>query len=98
MLAPRQHHLPLMDIVRAGDGAPAAPLRGWRGHLHRKDVIDQELQAALALVLVYVESINEVHSARGGDEAVALFDVIKGNCIERAPCSWDFNPHFQVTV
>ena len=66
--------------------------------MHRKDVIDQELQAALALVFVDIQSINEVHSTRGGDKAVALFDVIKGNCIERAPCSWDFNPHFQVTV
>ena len=69
MLAPRQHPL------------PERGLEGCCG-LQRQNVIDQELQAALALVLVYIESVNELHGAFRGDEAVALFDVVERNCIE----------------
>src|ERR1700678_1496541 len=92
MLAPRQHHLPIWVQISG------KWLYEGRRSLQRQDVIDQELQAALALVLVHVETINELHGACRRDEAVPLFDVVEGNCIEGAPCSWDFDPHFQVTI
>ena len=82
MLAPCPHRL---------------PLERYRG-LQRQDVVDEELQAALTLVFVDVEAVNELHVAFRRDEAIAFFDVVERNCIERTPCSWDFDPHFQVTV
>ncbi len=48
----------------------------------RQNVVHEELQAVLALVLVYVESVNELHSALRGHETRRLLDVIEGNRIE----------------
>ena len=50
--------------------------------MQRQDVIDQELQPALALVLVHVEAIHELDSTFWWNEAVAIFDVVECNCIE----------------
>src|SRR5207244_10738003 len=68
------------------------------GIRRRQNVVHEELQAVLALVLVYVESVNELHGAFRGHEAAGFFNVIEGNRIERAPRSWDFDPHFQVAI
>src|SRR5580692_7131372 len=92
MLAPRQLRLPEWGQIREKS------LDEGRRSLQRQDVIDQELQAALALVLVHVETIHELHGAFRRDEAIPLLDVVERNCIEGAPCSWDFDPHFQVTI
>jgi len=64
----------------------------------RQNVVHEKLQAVLALVLVYVESVNELYGAFRGHEGAGLFNVIEGNCIERTPRSWDLDPHFQVAI
>ena len=64
----------------------------------RQNVVHEELQAVLALVLVYVESVNELHGTFRGHEAARLLNVVEGNRIERAPRSWDLHPHFQVPI
>ena len=53
-----------------------------RRRLHRQDVINQQLQPALALVFVHVEAIHKLDGAFRWDEAVAIFDVVECNCIE----------------
>ena len=50
--------------------------------MQRQNVIDQELQPALALVFVHVEAIHKLNSAFRWDEAAAIFDVVERNCIE----------------
>src|SRR3569833_248245 len=68
------------------------------GVRHRQNVVHEELQAVLALVFVYVESVNELHGAFRGHEISGLFNVIEGNRIDRAPGSWDFDPHLLVAL
>jgi hypothetical protein len=45
-------------------------------------VIDEQLQAAFALVFIHIETIDELHNAFGGSELTRLLDVIEGNRIE----------------
>ena len=107
MLAPGRLHVPETGLRPASLGAiQALPGAGRRGRLqrqscrrlNREDVIDQELQAALALVLVHIEAIHQVNGPHGRAEALRFFDVIEGDRVESATCLWDFDPHFQVAL
>ena len=66
----------------------------------RQHVIDQQLQAALALVFVDVEAIDELRAAarRVRRIASARLDVIEGDRIEGAPAARDFHPHLHVAL
>ena len=61
-------------------------------------MVHQQLQAALALVFIYVQAIDELHGAFRWCEAVGLFNEIEGNGIECAARFGNFQPHFQVPV
>ena len=47
-----------------------------------KDVIHQQLQAALALIFIHFQPINQLHGPFRWDEALSLLDVIEGYCVE----------------
>src|ERR1700738_4184624 len=72
--------LPFRDPLQAADSGPGSSVAGGRfyGRLG-KDVIHQQLQAALALIFIHVEAVNELHGSFGRGEAVGLLDVIEGN-------------------
>jgi hypothetical protein len=48
----------------------------------RQDVINEQLQAALTLVFIHIEPVDEPHGAFRGRELTRLLDVIEGNRIE----------------
>src|SRR5689334_17128878 len=76
----------------------AGMLNGSSRNFHRQNMVDEELQAPLALILIYIEPVHELHRALRGHELAGLLDVIKRDRIERASGSGHFHPHLQMPI
>src|ERR1700738_3996231 len=63
-----------------------------------QNVIHQQLQAALTLIFVHVETVAELHFSLGRDEAAGLLAMVEGYRIERPARFGNLHPHFQVTL
>src|ERR1700722_275495 len=65
---------------------------------HRQQVIDQELQAPLALILVNVQAIDELRRALRQRHLLRLIDVVEGDGIEAASAHRHLHPHLKVAL
>src|SRR5579864_2032371 len=63
-----------------------------------QQMVDEQLQAALALVLVHFQAVHELHRSLGRCERDTLFQMIEGDGIEAAAAARHFDPHLQVPV
>src|ERR1700730_3277099 len=61
-------------------------------------VIDEQLQAALALVLIHFQPVHQLCQARGRRELRALLEVVEGNRIEGASAARHLHPHLHVPL
>src|SRR5690348_14219339 len=69
-----------------------------RRTLQIPQVIDQQLQAMLALEFVDIQTVDQLHGAGRRDERDLLADVIEGDRIERAAGARHLDPHLQVPL
>src|SRR6185312_860476 len=69
-----------------------------RRALQIPQVIDQQLQAMLALEFVDIQAIDQLDGAGRRDKRGLLADVIEGDRIERAAGARHFDPHLQVPL
>src|SRR6185312_14381322 len=61
-------------------------------------VIDQQLQAMLALEFVDIQAVDQLDGAGWRHERRLLADVVEGDRIERAAGARHFDPHLQVPL
>src|SRR5205823_8145369 len=61
-------------------------------------VLDEQLQAPLALVLVHFQSVHELRHARGRHELRTLLEVVEGDRIEGATARRHLYPHLHVPL
>src|SRR3569833_4049218 len=63
-----------------------------------ENVVHQQLQAALPLIFIHIEPVDELHGAFRRGEGLRLLYVVEGDRIERSARSGNLRPHFQVTL
>src|SRR6185437_14965196 len=84
--------LELIDFHRAADANTAAPALASG----RQQVIDEQLQAPLAEVLVDVQPVDQMRRSGGRRELGALLEVVEGDGVEAAPAARHVRPHLQM--
>src|SRR3977135_3376664 len=101
--------LELIDFHTRPGPAPRGPWRACTKVRHantaarslasgRQHVIDEQLQAPFALVLVHFQPVHELGQARGWHELRTLLEVVEGNCIEGASAARHLHPHLHVPL
>src|SRR5262245_17003005 len=66
--------------------------RGWQ------QMIDEQLQAALALVLVPLEPVHQLHGSDRWLERPAVLEMVERNRIEAATAARHLHPHLHVPL